>query len=117
MPYMNVDDKLHSHPKRWRAGLSAMGLWVVCGSWQAEYLTDGFIPAAVVQSQGGAKAKSLASTLVAAGLWHHDEDRDGYQMHDHCDHNLTAAEWEQKKAAAAERKRRQRAKEATSDAA
>lgn len=44
MAWFKVDDKLHSHPKRYRASLRAMGLWVLAGSWCSDQLTDGVIP-------------------------------------------------------------------------
>jgi len=43
MPWFKVDDALHSHPKTRKAGLAAMGLWVVAGSFSASYMTSGFI--------------------------------------------------------------------------
>ncbi|WP_168928746.1 hypothetical protein [Sinomonas albida] len=39
MPWFNADSKMHSHPKIRAAGLEAMGLWPVSGTYAAEFLT------------------------------------------------------------------------------
>lgn len=89
MTWFYVDDHLHDHRKARRAGLEAMGLWTLAGSWCADNLTDGFVPADVVwRWTGGMEAAELlAKQLVAAGLWHEDEedgDR-GWRFHDWSD--------------------------------
>lgn len=33
MSWFKVDDKLHDHRKARKAGKSAMGVWVLAGSW------------------------------------------------------------------------------------
>jgi hypothetical protein len=68
MPWFKVDDKLHSHRKVIRAGIDAMGLWVVAGSWCADQLGDGFVPDCVAQRLDPDYAKHAAA-LVAAKLW------------------------------------------------
>lgn len=78
MPWFKVDDKLHSHPKRLRTSLRAMGLWVVAGSWCSDQLTDGLVPRALLPVLG-AKAADAAE-LVAAGLW--EECPEGWIFHD-----------------------------------
>lgn len=65
--WFRVDDKLHSHPKRHVAGLRAMGLWAVAGSWCGDQLTDGFVPSYMLTALGGKPADAKA--LVDAGLW------------------------------------------------
>lgn len=35
--WFRVDDKLHTHEKALLAGVPAMGLWVMCGSWCASH--------------------------------------------------------------------------------
>ena len=35
MPWFIVDDSAHSHPKLIKAGNSAVGLWMRCGSYAA----------------------------------------------------------------------------------
>lgn len=68
MPWFKVDDKLHSHRKVIRAGIPAMGLWVVAGSWCADQLGDGFVPDYVAQRLDPDFAEHAAA-LVAAKLW------------------------------------------------
>lgn len=78
MSWFKVDDKLHSHPKRHRAGLRAMGLWVAAGSWSSDQLTDGHIPSHMLAVLGG--RPSDARALVDAELWTPVED--GWLFHD-----------------------------------
>lgn len=74
MPWFKVDDGLHSHPKPRRAGLAAMGLWALGGSWSAQHAQEGFVPDWFIASwpQGRKRAKELTD----AGLWVEGE-RDG----------------------------------------
>lgn len=67
MPWFRIDDKAHSHPKLIKAGNAALGLWLRCGSYAAQHLTDGIVPGVVAQLYG---TKPQAAKLVAAGLWH-----------------------------------------------
>jgi hypothetical protein len=98
MPWFKVDDAFHAHPKAIAAGTAALGLWVRCGSWSAQQLTDGFVPAAVANLYG---TRACARALVAAGLWL--EADGGYQFHDWADKNPlredVEANREQKRAA------------------
>lgn len=82
MTWFKVDDSLAGHPKPRRAGLAAMGLWVVAGAFCGQNLTDGFVPCWYVASWPRGKSHALA--LVDAGLWHVSE-RDGeagWQFHE-----------------------------------
>ena len=82
MPHFRVDDALHSHPKARQAGLEAMGLWNMCGSYCMGYLTDGFVPEWYVKSWP--KGPALAKRLVAAKLWYPatKDDEKGWQFHE-----------------------------------
>jgi len=113
MPWFKVDDKLHSHVKAARAGLEAMGLWTIAGSWSMDQLTDGFVPD-YIAARLHPKAKRLAAALVKAGLWDEAEkDGDtGWQFHDWDEYQPTRDETEAKREAERERKRAWRAKEA-----
>lgn len=106
-----VDDRLHSHPKARQAGLAAMGLWTMAGSYCAAYLTDGFVPSSFVR--GFDNGFRSANKLVEVGLWVRAENEDGqsgYSFHDWGDHgNPTAEEIKRYRKAAAERQRRRRA--------
>lgn len=68
MPWFKVDDGFHAHRKVIRAGVPALGLWVVAGSWCADQLTDGFVPDYVAQRLDPDFAEHAAA-LVAAKLW------------------------------------------------
>lgn len=70
MTWFKVDDKFHDHPKARRAGKSAIGVWLLAGTWCADHLTDGFVPAHVLTRWG---TRADAQRLVDAGLWEADE--------------------------------------------
>jgi hypothetical protein len=67
MPWFRIDDKAHSHPKLIKAGNAALGLWLRCGAYAAQHLTDGIVPGVVAELYG---SKPQAAKLVKAGLWH-----------------------------------------------
>ena len=79
--WFKVDDKLHDHHKANAAKKAAMGVWVLAGSWSADNLTDGFIPARVLARWGTA---TDAKRLVEAGLWFPDAHKGetGWRFHD-----------------------------------
>lgn len=82
MPHFRVDDGLHSHPKARQAGLEAMGLWNLCGSYSMGYLTDGFVPEWYVKSWP--KGVALAKRLVDAKMWRPAQrgGEKGWQFHE-----------------------------------
>lgn len=49
------------------AGLEAIGLWTLAGTYCTDYLTDGAVPEWFVESWP--KGKALAGKLVSVGLW------------------------------------------------
>lgn len=117
MPWFKIDDKAHSHPKFMRAGNAALGLWLRCGSYSAQHLTEGIVSGVVAQLYGTAPQ---AKKLVKTGLWHesgHDCDRcpdpnpGDYVIHDFFEggRNTTRAQHEANKTAAAERAAKSRA--------
>lgn len=109
MPWFKVDDKLHSHKKVLRAGVDALGLWVLAGSWCMDQLTDGFIPDYVALRLDVA-ARERAERLVAAGLWEvaeHDGDN-GWQFHDWGGYQPTREGVETKREYERDKKRAQR---------
>lgn len=67
MTWFKVDDTLAGHPKARKAGLPAMGLWTVAGSWASQQLTDGFVPGWYVETWP--QGRKLAARLVDARLW------------------------------------------------
>ena len=56
---------------------SALALWVLCGSWCGDHLTDGHVPSYVAAQFG---TEHAASELVRVGLW--DVTETGYRFHD-----------------------------------
>lgn len=112
MSWFRVDDTLAAHPKTRRAGLPAMGLWTVAGSWSSQQLTEGFVPEWFVATWP--QGKKLAAQLVAAGYWEHAEqdDEQGWQFHDWTDANPTAEQEKERRRKARERQRKLRERSA-----
>lgn len=110
MPFFNVDDHAHSHPKFRRAGLPAVGLWAMAGSWARAHKQDGFVPDWFVITWPN--GKKLAAALVSAGLWdraQHDGE-EGFQFHDWLDIHDTRDEVEEQRMKNRERQRKRRQK-------
>lgn len=103
MTWFKVDDKLAasrkvlSIPRARRA--AAMGLWVLAGSWCSSALTDGRVPAYMVEELAG--TEEAAHDLVAAGLW--ETDPDGWVFHDWTQCNPSREQVENERAGARER--------------
>jgi hypothetical protein len=120
MPWFKIDDKAHSHPKFLRAGNAALGLWLRCGSYSAQHITEGHVPAVVAQLYGSAPQ---AAKLVRAGLWHehgHDCSRcpdppaGDYMIHDFLEdgRNTSRAKHEAEKKKARDRQAKHREEQA-----
>lgn len=109
MPWFKVDDRMHAHPKPRRAGLAAIGLWTVAGSWSADQVQEGFVPDWFVQ---GWRARRHAAQLVDAGLWRTGlkDGEAGWWFHDWEHFQPSKAEVELERAANRERQRRFRQK-------
>ncbi|WP_159399520.1 hypothetical protein [Streptomyces alboflavus] len=114
MPWFKVDDSAHAHPKMRRAGKAAVGLWVMCGSYAAAYLTDGIIPAETAADG----TETQIAKLVKVGLWHEQghgcrkcpQPRPGdYVMHDYLLYNPSRSKVLAEREREAEKKRQQRA--------
>ncbi|MEV0115562.1 mucin-2 [Streptomyces sp. NPDC050844] len=117
MTWFKIDDSAHMHPKVIAAGNAALGLWLRCGAYSAQHLTEGAVPSAVAKQYGTAPQ---AAKLVKVGLWHeqgHDCPRcpqpavGDYVVHDFFEggRNATRAQVEAGRTAAAERKAKSRA--------
>ncbi|MCV7358507.1 hypothetical protein [Mycolicibacterium fluoranthenivorans] len=108
MPWFNVDDGFANSkpvmriPRRYRT--TAIGLWTLTGSWSAKELTDGHIPAEVVEEFGG--TPKIVDLLVDSGLWERVED--GVQFSNWAKWQKTKQQVVDFRAAEAERKRKQR---------
>jgi hypothetical protein len=108
-----IDDKLHTHRKARKAGMEAIGLWVLCLSYCGDQLTDGFVPAWYVRTWAPRKGIALADRLVAAGLWERaaqDGDK-GWLFHDYLKHNPSREDVLAKREAERLRKAEQRKKD------
>jgi hypothetical protein len=68
MPFFRVDDQFHNHPTVLKAGNAAVGLWIRCGAYSANYLLDGFVPIDVALAYGTRREIERA---IDAGLWRH----------------------------------------------
>lgn len=92
MTWFKVDDQLHKHKKGRVAGVAAMGLWTLAGSWCAAELSDGFVPA-MVCAQWSPAYKKLARSLVSSGLWSEFEKdgEDGWLFHDWSEYQPSSA--------------------------
>jgi hypothetical protein len=109
--WFKVDDSLAGHNKPRKAGLEAMGLWGVAGSWSAAQLQDGRVAGWYVDTWP--KGRALAAKLVRAVLWHapgHDcrdcpQIDDGWIFHDWEQANPLAAHVRAERDAAKERMR------------
>lgn len=100
-----MDDCFHSHPKVLEAGNEAVGLYVRCGAYCAQHLTDGFIPRQIVLIYG---SKALAQALVDARLWRSVVD--GWEMNDFLTYNKSRSQVLAERADATNRQRRSRAR-------
>ncbi|WP_128977255.1 mucin-2 [Streptomyces roseicoloratus] len=117
MPWFKIDDASHSHPKFVAAGNAAIGLFVRCGAYSAQHLTEGIVPGVIAQLYGTAPQ---AAKLVKVGLWHgakHSCSRcpqpaaGDYVVHDFFEggRNATRAQVEASRKGAAERAAKSRA--------
>lgn len=93
--WFKVDDKLHDHPKVQRLletygddGLTAMGLWVLAGSWCGDQMSDGIVSGFVMR-RWHSDWKVLAAMLVDVGLWTivTADGRENHEFHDWLDYN------------------------------
>lgn len=82
--WFKVDDSFFSNPKTAMLSDGATALWLRSGSWSAQQLTDGFIPARMVSMFRG--SDDSVRELCDVGLWERDDERDGYRFHDWSDY-------------------------------
>lgn len=82
--WFKVDDSFYSNPKTAMLSDGATALWLRSGSWSAQQLTGGFVPARMVPMFRS--SDDSVRELCDAGLWAYDEQKDGYQFHDWSDY-------------------------------
>lgn len=105
MSWVKVDDQMPRHPKLLSLGrdrLICQGVWLDGMCYASGYLTDGFIPAAVLERG----CQRYADRLVEVGLWERVEG--GYRIHDYHDYQPTRAVVTESRRKAAERQSRHR---------
>lgn len=118
MPWFNADDTLHSSMEAMRAGIDAMGLWVLAGTWCAGQLSDGFIPEAMVKRLDPDEYKGRAAALVRAGFWEECEENgeEGWRFIGRFHSMRTREEVEKKRKRSREDQRVKRAKAKSDEA-
>lgn len=104
MPWFRLDESFHHHPKVVRAGNAAVGLWVRCGTYASQYLTDGAVPADIAQAYGRPRE---IDKLLSTRLWV-ENGATGFLMPDYLDYNPSKEQVEIDRAMARERQRRAR---------
>ena len=106
MAWFKTDDTWHSHPKPRRAGLEAIGLWSVSGSYSMAYKTNGWVPEWFAHDFP--RGKKLAEQLVSVGLWRNEirDGEPGYEFHDWLDYQQSAEEIERDRERARERQKK-----------
>ena len=107
MAWFKVDDNFYDHPKVDDLSLEAVGLWLLCGTYSARHLTDGFIATRRAYRMGA--SEEVISELVEADLW--EEVDGGYQYRNWADYQPTKASVEARREADRKRKRKQRRNE------
>lgn len=92
MSWLQLDDRILEHPKFVRAvrrgGSAAVHLWLGMMSFCKQRLTDGLVPADMVDVVAGPATRWRKPALVAlveAGLL--ESDPSGYRVHDYLRHN------------------------------
>ena len=114
MSWFKIDDGFHCHPKVFAAGTPAVGLYVRCGSWAAQQVTDGIVPKHVAKMYGTPR---MIKALIDAGLWHqkgHDcdscpqLDANSYAIHQYLERNPSRVETELARKSKSERQQRWR---------
>lgn len=111
MPFFQIDDQFHSHPKTAWLSDGAVALWTRAGSHCAAYLTDGFVDDDTVKRLGG-KPRAIEQLLTVkpphtSPLWFRVDG--GYQFHDWEHYQPTAAEVKENRRKARERMKAVRA--------
>lgn len=105
MPWFKLEDSFYNHPKVVSAGNASTGLWVRCGTYSAQYLTDGFIPVEIARQYGRA---AEIDKLLAVGLWKVKDD--GLVMPDYLQYNPSKEQVHAERDAARDRQAKRRRK-------
>ena len=97
MAYTNTDYSFWTNPKVRAAGKDAAFLYIAGNGFCNEYLTDGFISDADIETVAFnafmRSPKKAVEALMVAGLW--DRVRGGYKIHDYLKYNKSKKEIEE----------------------
>lgn len=115
MSWIELDDQILNHPKFVRAaargGGDAVFMWLGLRAYCAQNLSDGLVPADMLEEckgpRGEARAKALA-VLKDVGLV--DEGPEGLRLHDYLEWASSKAEVLERRASARQRKSRSRSR-------
>lgn len=110
MTWVKLEDGMPEHPKVVELNVHAKWALVEMWCYCARHQTDGHIG---VQAAKRIAKPSVIADLVTAGLVH--QNGSGWVMHDWLDHNMSAADYADKKNAEAERLRTYRERKKTGD--
>jgi hypothetical protein len=90
--WINLDDGILEHPKFIRAvslgGSEALHLWLGLRAYCAKHLTDGFVPADMLNEVRGPKGRDrlrALEVLLQVGLLHRESPDSAVEMHDYLD--------------------------------
>ena len=103
MTWIKIDDTLPNNPKILPLSDKAFRLYIEGLCYANQYLTDGFLPEAIVQRLD---IGLVHQELADAGLWLYVEG--GMQIHDYCEHQTSKAQIEAKRGQGRERVTRYR---------
>lgn len=82
--WFKVDDGLCMNPKTAMLSNDATALWLRSGTWAAQQLTNGRVPANMIPMFRC--SDDSVQELCDAGLWEYDADKDEYVFHDWADY-------------------------------
>lgn len=105
--WFRVDDRVNSNYKMIGLSDTALALWIRCGVWAADQLTDGFVPSQVVHHFAVGNTWAI-DELVERNLWELDGRRDGIVFHDWLNYQRSRSDVLRDRDAARERQRKRR---------
>lgn len=82
--WFKVDDGFCMNPKTAMLSNDATALWLRSGTWAAQQLTKGRVPANMIPMFRC--SDDSVQELCDAGLWEYDADKDEYVFHDWADY-------------------------------
>lgn len=107
MPWVRLDEMFPEHPKVLAAGGDAAWLHVCAIAYCNRHLTDGFVPAGMIQRLSDRKKPlELVKRLIAQRMW--EVASGGWQIHDFHEYQMSRAKVEEERAKARERMARNR---------